>query len=211
MADRRPEVPAAIREGRLIAIARGIDPPRLPALVDALIDGGIDVVEVTLNSAAALDSITALRDRAVGSRLLVGAGTVLDPAAAQAAVTAGASFLVTPVVDLPTISWAAARQIPIFPGAMTPTEILAAWVAGAAAVKVFPASVLGPAFVREVRGPLPEIPLIPTGGVSPDSAWAFLEAGATAVAVGGWLTGADDPAFARARARQLRMAIGRSS
>jgi 2-dehydro-3-deoxyphosphogluconate aldolase/(4S)-4-hydroxy-2-oxoglutarate aldolase len=193
----------------VIAIARGLDPARLPAFVDAHCEGGIDVLELTLNSAAALDSITALRHRAEGSRLLIGAGTVLSPLAAAAAVTAGASFLVTPVVDVPTITWAGANGIPIFPGAMTPTEILTAWAAGATAVKLFPASVVGPTFVREVRGPLPEIPLIPTGGVSAGSAPAFLEAGAVAVAVGSWLTGVDDPTVVLARARELRSAIDR--
>ena len=109
--------------------------------------------------------------------MLVGAGTVLDVAQAQAAVDAGARFFVMPHTDPELIRWAAERGIPAFPGGFTPSEILAAWRAGAAAVKLFPASVAGPVFVREMRGPLPEIPLIPVGGVNLETAPAFIAAG----------------------------------
>jgi 2-dehydro-3-deoxyphosphogluconate aldolase/(4S)-4-hydroxy-2-oxoglutarate aldolase len=200
-------VPEAILVGRVVAIARGLDPSSMVDIAGALIDGGVTAFEVTLNSRSALDAIAAVRAAVPAGRLLVGAGTVLDRASAEAAVGAGAQFLVMPHTDLELIDWAAGRDVPVFPGAFTPTEILAAWRAGATAVKLFPASAVGPSFVRELRGPLPEIPLIPTGGVTAENAPDFIRAGAVAVGLGSWLTGAGDPATIRARATQLTEAI----
>ena len=142
-----------------------------------------------------------------GDELLVGAGTVLSVPAARRAVDAGAAFLVCPHTDLRLVEWALEHAVPIFPGALTPTEVVRAWDAGATAVKLFPASVVGPAFVREIRGPLPQVPLIPTGGVSADNAGAFISAGAVAVGLGSWLIGDGRGAGVRARARQVRDAI----
>jgi 2-dehydro-3-deoxyphosphogluconate aldolase/(4S)-4-hydroxy-2-oxoglutarate aldolase len=203
----RQAVPEAILNGRVVAIARGLDPSSMVDIARALIDGGVTAFEVTLNSRSALAAIAAVRAAVPGGRLLVGAGTVLDRASAEAAVGAGAQFLVMPHTDLELIDWAAGRDVPVFPGAFTPTEILAAWRAGATAVKLFPASAVGPSFVREMRGPLPEIPLIPTGGVTAENAPDFIRAGAVAVGLGSWLTGAGDPATIRARATQLTEAI----
>jgi 2-dehydro-3-deoxyphosphogluconate aldolase/(4S)-4-hydroxy-2-oxoglutarate aldolase len=200
-------VPEAILVGRVVAIARGLDPSSMVDIAGALIDGGVTAFEVTLNSRSALDAIAAVRAAVPAGRLLVGAGTVLDRASAEAAVGAGAQFLVMPHTDLELIDWAVGRDLPVFPGAFTPTEILAAWRAGATAVKLFPASAVGPSFVRELRGPLPEIPLIPTGGVTAENAPDFIRAGAVAVGLGSWLTGAGDPATIRARATQLTEAI----
>jgi 2-dehydro-3-deoxyphosphogluconate aldolase/(4S)-4-hydroxy-2-oxoglutarate aldolase len=112
-----------------------------------------------------------------------------------------------PHIDVAIVGWAAARGIPVMPGAFTPTEILAAWRAGAAAVKLFPASAVGPAFVREVRGPLREIPLVPTGGVTAETAPAFIAAGAVAVGIGSWLTGSGDAAVVQSRAAELVAAV----
>ena len=210
MTDVRPvrqAVPEAILDGRVVAIARGLDPSRMVDIAGALIDGGVGAFEVTLNSRSALDAIAAVRAAVPAGRLLVGAGTVLDRASAEAAVGAGAQFLVMPHTDLGLVEWAAGRGLPVFPGAFTPSEILAAWRAGATAVKLFPASAVGPSFVRELRGPLPEIPLIPTGGVTAENAPDFIRAGAVAVGLGSWLTGAGDPAAIRARATQLTEAI----
>lgn len=123
--------------------------------------------------------------------------------AAQRAVDAGATFLVMPHLDSDIVAWAAERGVPAFPGAASPTEVLAGWRAGAAAVKVFPASVLGPSFIRELRGPLPEIPLVPTGGVTPENAASFIGAGAAAVGLGGWLLGDGEAAAVRERAREI--------
>src|SRR5439155_6667975 len=124
-----------------------------------------------------------------------GAGTVLDEASAEEAIRAGATFLVMPHLDDHLVRWAVERGVPAFPGAFSPTEILSAWRAGASAVKLFPASAVGPAFVREFRGPFPEIPLIPTGGVTLESAEAFVTAGATALGLGSWLMGGHDAAL----------------
>jgi 2-dehydro-3-deoxyphosphogluconate aldolase/(4S)-4-hydroxy-2-oxoglutarate aldolase len=203
----RQAVPEAILGGRVVAIARGLDPSRMVEIAGALIDGGVGAFEVTLNSRSANDAIAAVRAAVPAGRLLVGAGTVLDRASAEAAVGAGAQFLVMPHTDLGLVAWAAGRGLPVFPGAFTPSEILAAWRAGATAVKLFPASAVGPSFVRELRGPLPEIPLIPTGGVTAENAPDFIRAGAVAVGLGSWLTGAGDPAAIRARATQLTEAI----
>lgn len=134
--------------------------------------------------------------------MVVGAGTVLALEAARRAVDAGASFLVAPHVDPDVVAWAAGRGIPMFPGAATPTEVLAAWRAGAAAVKVFPASSLGAAFVRELRGPLPDIPLVPTGGIAAQNAADYIDAGAVAVGMGSWLFGDGSAATIADRSRQ---------
>ena len=202
----RPPIPAPILESRLIAIGRGVAVDRALALAEALTAGGIRAFEATFGRGDTLGAIDALAAR-YGERLLVGAGTVLDREMAEDAVAAGARFLVMPHTDTALIEWAAARGIPAFPGALTPTEIVTAWRAGASAIKVFPASAVGPQFVRELRGPLPEIPLIPTGGVSVENAAAFVDAGARAVAVGSWLTGSGDPATVESRARGLVEAL----
>lgn len=190
-----------------MAIARGITPETAPALADALATGGIGAFEITLNDPVdrALRGIEAVAARSSG--LEVGAGTVLTMEAAQSAIDAGATFLVMPHTDPELVAWAAARGMAALPGAATPTEILAAWRAGAAAVKVFPASSLGPAFVREVRGPLPGIPLVPTGGVTADTAGAFVAAGAIAVGLGSWLVGDGEPAGVTGRARRVVAAV----
>ena len=126
---------------------------------------------------------------------------------AQRALDAGARFLVSPHLDVELVRWAAARGVPFFPGVLTPTEILAAWRAGAAAVKLFPASVAGPALVRELRGPLPDIPLMPTGGVTLESAPVFIAAGAVGVGMGGWLTGDGAAAGIQQRAISIVAAV----
>ena len=127
--------------------------------------------------------------------------------AAERAVNAGATFVVSPHTDAALVEWATERGIPCFPGAFTPTEILAAWRAGAAAVKLFPASVAGPAFVREFRGPFPHIPLLPTGGVTAESAPDFIRAGAVAVGLGSWLIGDGDPNGITGRAAAVVHAV----
>ena len=203
----RPVVPDQIRTCRIIAIGRNLDLATVSTIAEGLREAGICAFEITLNSAAALETIARLAARFAPDEFLIGAGTVLDAAQAQAAMDAGARFLVMPHTDPALIRWAAEREIPAFPGAFTPTEILAAWRAGAAAVKLFPASVAGPSFVREMHGPLPEIPLIPTGGVTVETAPAFIAAGALAVGMGSWLTGGGDAATIRERARQLLAAL----
>ena len=198
-------------EGGVVAIARHVPADAVAELCDALVGGGIGAFELTLNEpeAASLATLRAAADHAAagGLPLVVGAGTVLSVGAAQGAVDAGATFLVAPHLDAEVVAWAAAHGVPMLPGAATPTEVLAAWRAGAAAVKVFPASVLGPAFLRELRGPFPDIPLQPTGGITVETAGGFIEAGAIAVGIGSWLFADRDPAIVTARARQATAAV----
>lgn len=204
----RPAVPDAITRSRVIAIARGLDPASLVRIGEGLAAGGVGAFEVTLNSPGAIGALRALSARFGAGQLLIGAGTVLAIAEAEAAIDAGARFIVMPHTDPRLIEYLAERGIPAFPGAFTPTEILAAWRAGAAAVKLFPASAIGPSFVREIHGPLPDVPLIPTGGVTLETAPAFIAAGAIAVGLGSWLTGDGEPAGIAARGAALASVLG---
>jgi 2-dehydro-3-deoxyphosphogluconate aldolase/(4S)-4-hydroxy-2-oxoglutarate aldolase len=203
----RPPVPEGIRAGRVLAIGRNLPPASVPTIADALRQAGIRAFEITMNTPAAADAIAALTARFDPGEIVIGAGTVLDREQAQAAIEAGAQFFVMPHTDTELIRWAADRSIPTFPGGFTPSEILAAWRAGAAAVKVFPASIAGPEFVREMRGPMPEIPLIPVGGVNLETAPSFIAAGALAVGIGSWLLGGGDPVTIRERAARLLAAL----
>ena len=195
MTETRPAIPAGIREGGVVAVARNLSAETVRGVADGLLRGGVRALEITLNEPEnrALDALRAATRHAEGTELEIGAGTVLTIDAAQRALDAGATFLVSPHTDAALVEWAAERGLPCFPGAFTPTEILAAWRAGAAAVKLFPASVAGPAFVREFRGPFPHIPLLPTGGVTAETAPDFIRAGAIAIGLGSWLIGDGDP------------------
>ena len=173
-------------------------------IADALAAGGIRILEITMDSPGALESIGAL----AGGRLVIAAGTVLTADGADAAVAAGAQFLVSPHLDAALVRDVAGRGVPVIPGALTPSEIMAAWDEGASAVKVFPASLGGPGYLAAVRGPISHIPLIPTGGVNVDNAAPFLAAGAIAVGVGGWLTDSGDAATIRSRAEHLVAVCG---
>jgi 2-dehydro-3-deoxyphosphogluconate aldolase/(4S)-4-hydroxy-2-oxoglutarate aldolase len=177
--------------GGVVAIGRHVSAERAPEIAGALAAGGVLAFELTLNEpeGEALRAIESIARLAAELGVEVGAGTVLSIAAAGRAIDAGATFLVMPHLDPELVAWAASRGIPTFPGCATPTEIFAAWNAGAAAVKLFPASSVGPAFVRELRGPFPDIPLVPTGGVTLESAPSFIAAGAIAIGMGSWLLG----------------------
>ena len=203
----RPAIPDGLATAGVVAIARRLTADTAPAVADALVAGGVLAFEITLNEPVdvALRAIESVARQ--GSGLAIGAGTMLSIEAATQAIDAGATFLVMPHSDPELVAWAAARGIPTFPGAATPTEVLVGWLAGAAAVKVFPASVLGPAFVRELRGPFPDIPLVPSGGVNEENAGEFIRAGAVAVGVGGWLIGDSEPAGVARRARQILEAV----
>jgi 2-dehydro-3-deoxyphosphogluconate aldolase/(4S)-4-hydroxy-2-oxoglutarate aldolase len=167
----------------LIAILRADAPDALLPAAEALLAGGVDVVEFALTTPGALEQIRAGRLR-FGAGLLVGAGTVLGPAAAEAALAAGAQFLVAPCVQGPVLDSCRQRGALLIPGAFTPTEIVAALESGAELIKLFPASLGGAGYLRELRGPLPHVQLVPTGGVTMDNARAFLSAGAVALGVG---------------------------
>jgi len=173
----------AIRRHRLIAILRGFDTDRIVPLAEALFEGGIRLIEVTMNTPDAERQLRALAERAEG-RWHVGAGTVLDAASARRALECGATYFVTPNVDEEVMAFAAGAGVDILPGALTPTEIARAHKLGARAVKLFPASRLGPGYIRDLQGPLPHIPLVAVGGVDLDNAATYLEAGAVGLGLG---------------------------
>mgnify|MGYP001176974306 FL=1 len=177
---------AEIGKTRIIAIIRGIEREHAVPVAAALLNGGITVMEVTMNTPDAPETIRELRNRFDG-RLFVGAGTVVDADDWRSAVEAGASFIVTPNTDEEVIRLSAEANIPVFPGAMTPTEIVRAWKAGATAVKIFPGSSLGIGYLKELQGPLGHIPMIAVGGVTPDNIRDFLQIGCYAVGIGNYL------------------------
>jgi 2-dehydro-3-deoxyphosphogluconate aldolase/(4S)-4-hydroxy-2-oxoglutarate aldolase len=167
------------------------------AAVEAVIDGGIDCVEITMTVDNALKAIEKVADRH-GDKVLLGAGTVLDAETARTCMLAGAQFFVTPSLNLKTIELAKRYSRPIFAGALTPTEILATWQAGADGVKVFPCNAMGGAkYIKALKGPFPHIDLVPTGGVNLETITEFLKAGATAVGVGSELVDAESVATGR--------------
>ncbi|QDT35201.1 bifunctional 4-hydroxy-2-oxoglutarate aldolase/2-dehydro-3-deoxy-phosphogluconate aldolase [Thalassoglobus polymorphus] len=167
----------------LVAIIRASNGDRLLEVAEALYAGGIDVIEVTFTVPGVVDIIKQLRDN-IGDRVLLGAGTVLDPETARAAILAGAEYIVTPTVNVEVIKLCQRYSKVVMAGAFTPTEILTAWEAGADIVKVFPADVGGPSYLKAVHGPLPQIRLLPTGGVNLDTLPSFVKAGACAVGLG---------------------------
>ena len=175
-----------VLECGIVAVVRFADPGPLVEVVRALADGGVTVAEVTFTVPNALDVIREAR-RQFGDRVLLGAGTVLDPETARAVLLAGAEYIVAPTVNLDVIRLCQRYDKLVMPGAFTPTEILTAWEAGADVVKVFPAEVLGPAFFKALRGPLPQVRLMPTGGVDLNTAAEFLKAGACCLGIGGQL------------------------
>jgi 2-dehydro-3-deoxyphosphogluconate aldolase/(4S)-4-hydroxy-2-oxoglutarate aldolase len=175
--------PSYIEQDGVVAVVRLDDLSKAVPLTEALVAGGVRAVEFTFTNPAATGAITAARE-ALGERALIGAGSVLDAETARVAILAGAAFVVTPTVSLPVIEICNRYGVATVIGALTPTEILTAWQAGATYVKVFPASQGGPRYLRDVRGPLPQIKLIPTGGVDANNAGDFIRAGAVAVALG---------------------------
>jgi 2-dehydro-3-deoxyphosphogluconate aldolase/(4S)-4-hydroxy-2-oxoglutarate aldolase len=179
----RTAVVAEVERCGVVAIIRMKDPGKVAAVVDALLAGGVRVLEVTMTVPGAVELIRGLAS-ALPPELVLGAGTVLDSETAERVIDAGASFLVSPVLRLPVLEVANRRDVPVMPGCFSPTEILTAWDAGADIVKVFPATALGPGFLKDVHGPLPAVKLMPTGGVSVENAGDWIRAGAVAVGVG---------------------------
>jgi len=210
LTDRLP-IPRQITERRAIAIGRNVSASAAPRICEALVAGGVHVMELTLNEpeADALASIETLARAAQDLDALVGAGTVLSIDAAGRAVDAGARFIVMPTCDPGLISWCVAQGVPCFPGALSPTEIHAAWSAGASAVKLFPAAAVGPGYLRQIAGPFPDIPIVPTGGVSAETAGDWIAAGGVAVGMGGWLIGDGDLSGVTERARLVTAAVAR--
>jgi 2-dehydro-3-deoxyphosphogluconate aldolase/(4S)-4-hydroxy-2-oxoglutarate aldolase len=202
-----------IQETGVIAIMRAKSSDQLLAAADAIKAGGVQAIEVTMTTPGALDVIRQATER-YGADVLFGVGSVLDPESARAAILAGAQFVVSPTLNLKTIELCHRYAIPVVPGAYTPTEILTAWEAGADMVKVFPASVGGPAYFKAVKAPLPQVKLVPVGGVDLDTTADFIRAGADAVGVGSALVSqklldAGDFAALTERARRLRQEVAK--
>ena len=170
----------------VIAIMRANSSDQLLAAADAICAGGVNVIEVTMTTPGALDVVREAVQR-YGNEVLFGVGTVLDPETARQAILSGAQFIVCPTFKRETVELCKRYSVPVMPGAYTPTEILTAWEAGADMVKVFPADTLGPAFIKAVKAPLPQVKLVPTGGVSLANVADFVRAGVEAVGVGGEL------------------------
>ena len=192
LALRRSAVAERIRRHRLIAILRRVEPQGLLLdLVAELAADGVRVLEVTFDGASAAEDLVAVKQPLHGSDVLVGAGTIVTRERMDAALRAGAEFLVAPTLDLAIVADAVDRGAPVIPGAYSPTEVALAWDSGGTFVKVFPVSSLGPSHIRELRGPLRDIEMIATGGVDASNAAAYLEAGCVAVGVGGALVKAD--------------------
>ncbi len=180
-----------IREIRVIPVLRARKQEDAIAIAYAVKQGGVPLLEITMTVPGALDVIRELAASFAGE-VLVGAGTVLDPETARGCILAGAQFVVSPSLKISTIEICHRYTIPVFPGALTPTEVLTAWEAGADAVKVFPCGSMGGAkYLKSLKGPLPQIELIPTGGVSLSTAAEFLSAGAFALGVGADLIDSD--------------------
>jgi 2-dehydro-3-deoxyphosphogluconate aldolase/(4S)-4-hydroxy-2-oxoglutarate aldolase len=181
------EVLAKILDEGIVPVIRVASAAEAFEVSRAIKEGGISVIEVAMTTPGAMDAIKEASQK-FGKEVLLGAGTVLDPETARAALLNGAKFLVSPSLNLEVIKMANRYSAVVIPGALTPTEILAAWEAGADLVKVFPiAQVGGPAYLKAIQAPLPHIPLVPTGGVNLQNAGEFIKAGAAAIAVGGEL------------------------
>jgi 2-dehydro-3-deoxyphosphogluconate aldolase / (4S)-4-hydroxy-2-oxoglutarate aldolase len=200
-----------IKDGGVVAIMRAKSSDQLLGAAKAVLAGGVTAIEVTMTTPGALDVVRQATSQ-FGKEVLFGVGSVLDAETARAAILAGAQFVVCPTLKIATIEMCHRYSIPVVPGAYTPTEILSAWEAGANAVKVFPASAGGPAYLKAIKGPLPQISLTAVGGVTVENAADFVRAGADFVGVGGELVSqklldASDFAQITARASSFRLQV----
>lgn len=173
----------------LVAVVRAENSEQAIKIADACIAGGVAGIEITFTVPGAVDVIKALADRYKSGEIIIGAGTVLDPETARAAILAGAQYIVSPSFNAETIKLCNRYQIPVMPGCMTLREIVEAMESGADIIKVFPGEAFGPSFVKAVKGPLPQTPIMPTGGVGLENVADWIKAGCVAVGVGGKLTG----------------------
>jgi len=180
------ELPARTVASKLVVVARASAAADYAAVLSALADGGVRSVELTLTTPGTFDAFAALRSSFDGD---LGIGTVANLDQLERAIEVGADYVVTPISSVALVERAVAAGIPIVPGGLTPTELFSSWSAGACAVKVFPAGRVGPGYLADLRGPFPDIAVMPSGGVDADSAAAWLAAGAVAVSVGGPLLG----------------------
>ncbi|MGW6297623.1 bifunctional 4-hydroxy-2-oxoglutarate aldolase/2-dehydro-3-deoxy-phosphogluconate aldolase [Peribacillus butanolivorans] len=175
-----------LKQGKLVAVIRGARPDQIVPIARALNEGGIRTLEITVETPKVCELIDKVKEE-FGDDIIVGAGTVLDPETARSVIMAGAEFIFSPTVNIETIKMAKRYGIISIPGALTPTEILTAYEHGADVIKVFPADALGVGYFKNLKSPLPHIPLMPTGGVNLDNLGSFLKAGAVAAGIGGSL------------------------
>lgn len=175
-----------ISRSGVVAVLRANDGGLLVDVAEALLRGGVEAIEVTFTVPQAHRVIERIAET-MGDRILLGAGTVLDPETARIALLAGAEFIVSPTLNLDVIRLCRRYDKAVLPGALTPTEVLTAWEAGADVVKIFPSDLTGPAYLKALAGPLPQVRMMPTGGVNLETAAAFLKAGAFALGIGGSL------------------------
>ena len=182
----KQEVLARLKASGVVAILRAESPDGLIEVAQALARGGVEFVEITMTVPDAL-SVISQAVAALGSKVVIGAGTVLDATATRAAIQAGAGYIISPAVRPAVIEVCRQQDIACMPGAMTPTEVLEAWELGGDVIKIFPANVAGPQFFRDLKGPYPQIALMPTGAVNRETAPQYIRAGACAVGVGGEL------------------------
>jgi 2-dehydro-3-deoxyphosphogluconate aldolase / (4S)-4-hydroxy-2-oxoglutarate aldolase len=177
---------ARVLDSGIVAVIRASNGDLLADVAEALLAGGVDVMEITFTVPAAIRVLERVAER-MGQRVLLGAGTVLDPETARAALLAGAQFIVAPNTNPEVIRLCRRYSKLVMPGAMTPTEVVTAWEAGADIVKIFPSEITGPKYLKALHGPLPQIRLMPTGGVDLNTAAEFLRCGACALGIGGSL------------------------
>jgi 2-dehydro-3-deoxyphosphogluconate aldolase / (4S)-4-hydroxy-2-oxoglutarate aldolase len=206
----RPPLSDRLSSGKVIAVLRAPHVTALSPVCDVLVEEGILSLELTLTTPGLLDALPELVDRYVDTAD-VGVGTILTDSEAKRAMDSGAQYLVTPTMNLPVVNLAVERQITVFPGGLSPTELAAGWNAGATAVKIFPAETVGAKYLKHLRGPFPDLEAIPSGGVDLEATREWLEAGAAAVSIGGPLLGdslkGGDLSALRDRCRAVRAVI----
>lgn len=198
---------------RVVAVLRAAHAREYAPIIEALERGGVRSIELTLSTAGVFEELPVLLER-FGSTVEIGVGTVTSARDAEAALDRGSAFVVTPTTDPAVVTACTCRAVPVYPGGLTPTELHTGWQAGATAVKVFPASVVGPGYLAQLRGPFPDLEIVPSGGVSIDDAPAWIAAGALAVSLGGPLLGdafaGGDLSELTARARRVRALVDRA-
>ncbi|MFF2319350.1 bifunctional 4-hydroxy-2-oxoglutarate aldolase/2-dehydro-3-deoxy-phosphogluconate aldolase [Arthrobacter sp. NPDC058097] len=210
----RPAPSAVLRETRAVAVLRARHASDYAPVIEALQRGGVLSIELTLSTPGVWEELPLLQGR-FGDALEIGVGTVTEASEAETALDLGAAYIVTPVTDPGVIAACVARGVPIYPGGLTPTELHTGWRLGATAVKVFPASTVGAGYISQLRGPFPDIEVIPSGGVNIEDVPAWIRAGALAVSLGGPLLGdafkGGDLQDLTARARRVRELIDQSA
>ena len=209
----RPAPSDFLATTRVVAVLRAAHAREYAPVIEALARGGVCSIELTLSTAGVFEELPVLLER-FGAAVEIGVGTVTSVPEAEEALDRGAAFVVTPTIDPAVVTACTRRAVPVYPGGLTPTELHTGWRAGATAVKVFPASLVGPGYVAQLRGPFPDLQIVPSGGVGIEDVPAWLEAGALAVSLGGPLLGdafaGGDLEALTARARRVRALADRT-